>query len=298
LVGPDRRRAEGRDEETARPVPGPGRRVAARVLHAGRVGAGRPRLDQGRQGLTERGTLMPARRPNRLTPRTVTRTARPPIQVEKSLPAGLTGNLNGGVRDMSAAMAVAQLQTLGQQIAMPRDPFPYAFGPGTPLLPAPLDPTRPDTGRAEPRIYEYPVSWNIPGINHRLVPWQVLRQAANVGVIRDCIRIRKNEVTSLEWDITLTQDAVEAAQRKDPGKSRADIEQDLQKQLADVRQRVTAFWKKPDRGNGLAFGDWMTEALEEHLVLDALAIYPRFTYGGELYSLEILDGSTIKPLLD
>jgi len=241
---------------------------------------------------------MPARRPNRLTPRTVTRTARPPIQVEKSLPAGLTGNLNGGVRDMSAAMAVAQLQTLGQQIAMPRDPFPYAFGPGTPLLPAPLDPTRPDTGRAEPRIYEYPVSWNIPGINHRLVPWQVLRQAANVGVIRDCIRIRKNEVTSLEWDITLTQDAVEAAQRKDPGKSRADIEQDLQKQLADVRQRVTAFWKKPDRGNGLAFGDWMTEALEEHLVLDALAIYPRFTYGGELYSLEILDGSTIKPLLD
>lgn len=241
---------------------------------------------------------MPARRPNRLTPRTVARTARPPIQVEKSLPAGLTGNLNGGVRDMSAALAVAQLQSLGQQTPMPRDPFPYAFGPGTPLLPAPLDPTRPDTGRAEPRIYEYPVSWNLPGINHRLVPWQVLRQAANVGIIRDCIRIRKNEVTSLEWDITITQDAVEAAQRKEPGKSRSDIEQDLQKDLADTRQRVTAFWKKPDRGNGLAFGDWMTEALEEHLVLDALAIYPRFTYGGELYSLEILDGSTIKPLLD
>lgn len=248
---------------------------------------------------------MTARRPNRMRPKQVTaaEAARGPagarnVSVEKSLPAGLTGNLNGGVRDMSVAVAAAQLQTLGVQTPMPRDAFPYAFGPGTPLLPAPLDPTRPDTGRAEPRIYEYPVSWNIPGVNHRLVPWQVLRQAANVGVIRDCIRIRKNEITSLEWDITLTQDAVEAAQRKEPGKARADIEQDLQKELADVRQKVTTFWKKPDKGNGYAFGDWMTEALEEHLVLDALAIYPRFTYGNELYSLEILDGSTIKPLLD
>lgn len=247
----------------------------------------------------------PARRPNRMRPKQITAAtaARGPAgtttpSVEKSLPAGLTGNLNGGIRDMSTAVAAAQLQSLGVQVPMPRDQFPYAFGPGTPLLPAPLDPTRPDTGRAEPRIYEYPVSWNIPGVNHRMVPWQVLRQASNVGVIRDCIRIRKNEITSLEWDITLTQDAVEAAQRKDPGKARADIEQDLQKELADVRQRVTAFWKKPDKGNGYGFGDWMTEALEEHLVLDALAIYPRFTYGGELYSLEILDGSTIKPLLD
>lgn len=242
---------------------------------------------------------MPARRPNRLTPRTVTRRiAKPPIQIEKSLPAGLTGNLAGGVRDMSAEVALSQLQSLGQQTPMPRDLFPYSFGPGTPLLPAPLDPVRRDTGRAEPRIYEYPVSWNIPGVNHRLVPWAVLRQASNVGVIRDCIRIRKNEITSLEWDITLTQDAVEAAQRKDPGKARADIEADLQKQLADVRARVTEFWKKPDKGNGYSFGEWMTEALEEHLVLDALAIYPRFTYGGDLFSLEILDGSTIKPLLD
>ena len=242
---------------------------------------------------------MPIRRPGRIIPRTVTRrVAARPMSVEKSLPAGLTGNLAGGVRDMSAQIATAQLQTLGEQAPMPRDTFPYAFGPGTPLYPAPLDPVRADTGRAEPRIYEYPVSWNIPGISTRLVPWQVLRRASNIGVIRDCIRIRKKEIVSLKWDISVSQDAVEAAQRDAPGKSRADIEADLQARLAPERARITAFWKKPDRGNGYDFGAWMMQALEEHLVLDALAIYPRYTLGGDLYSLEVLDGSTIKPLLD
>ncbi|EOD66897.1 minor capsid protein [Amycolatopsis vancoresmycina] len=245
---------------------------------------------------------MPARRPGRIIPRTVTRrVAARPLSVEKSLPAGLTGNLAGGVRDMAAQVAVAtqqQLQHLGEQTPMPRDTFPYAFGPGTPLYPSPLDPVRADTGRAEPRIYEYPVSWNLPGTSTRLVPWQVLRRASNIGVIRDCIRIRKNEIVSLKWDISVSQDAVEAAQRDAPGKSRADIEQDLQARLAPERARITAFWKKPDKGNGYDFGAWMMQALEEHLVLDALAIYPRYTLGGDLYSLEVLDGSTIKPLLD
>lgn len=242
---------------------------------------------------------MPARRPNRLTPRTVTRKQRPAPSIEKALPSGLAGNLGGGVRDMTAAMQAAQqLRVLGEQNPMPRDMFPYSFGPNVPLLPAPLDPTRADTGRAEPRIYEYPVSWNLPGQQHRLVPWRVLRQAANIGVIRDCIRIRKNEVTSLGWDIALTQDAVEAAQRDDPNAARADIERGLQDKLAPDRQRLKDFWEKPDRGNGLSFGAWMTESLEEHLVLDAWAIYPRYTHGGDLYSLEVLDGSTIKPLLD
>jgi hypothetical protein len=39
-------------------------------------------------------------------------------------------------------------------------------------------------------------------------------------------------------------------------------------------------------------------ALEETLVIDALAIWPQKTVGGELYGLQILDGATIKPLLD
>jgi hypothetical protein len=62
--------------------------------------------------------------------------------------------------------------------------------------------------------------------------------------------------------------------------------------------RMRQFWQTPDPLNGLSFKDWLGMAIEEILVLDALAIYPRKTLGGDLYSLEIIDGSTVKPLLD
>jgi hypothetical protein len=37
--------------------------------------------------------------------------------------------------------------------------------------------------------------------------------------------------------------------------------------------------------------------IEEMLVIDATTIYPRYTKGGGLYSLDIIDGATIKPLI-
>ena len=37
--------------------------------------------------------------------------------------------------------------------------------------------------------------------------------------------------------------------------------------------------------------------LEDMLVIDAATIYPRFTRGGSLYSLDVIDGSTITPLI-
>lgn len=55
----------------------------------------------------------------------------------------------------------------------------------------------------------------------------------------------------------------------------------------------------PDRINGMSFPEWVATALEEMLVIDALSIYPNKTLDeANLHSLEILDGATIKPLLD
>lgn len=182
---------------------------------------------------------------------------------------------------------------------LPRDVFPYAFGPGIPLVPAPLDPTRRATGRAEPRIWEYPVSWNLPGTGQgRLVPWKTLRDAANLPLIRDCLRIRKSEIQGLEWDFGLTRRALDRAQRDQPGEGRLDVERTLREKLVGDIDRVTDFWEVPDPGNGYTFAEWINMFLEEQLVLDALAIYPRYTLGGELYAMEILDSTTIKPLLD
>lgn len=215
--------------------------------------------------------------------------------------AGLA-NTGGRVRSAEEVIAATGMARPGELTAvpLPRDTFPYSFGPGTPLYPAPLDPTRRDSGRPEPRLWEYPVSWNLPSATDsaRLVPWKILRDAALLPLIRDCIRVRKNEVLDLEWDITLSKRAVAAAQRAQPGVSRLDVETQLLDQLAGEIERAVHFWQTPDPGNGYTFVEWLSQALEEHLVLDAIAIYPRRTLGGDLYSLEVLDASTVKPLLD
>ena len=206
-----------------------------------------------------------------------------------------------GARDVSGlAQALAQALAQTGQRAEPllRDTYPYQFGPGIPLQPAPLDPVRPDSGRAEPRLFEYPVSWNLPGTRNRMVPWRVLRESAERGLMRRCIEIRKRETSTLDWDIVLSDAALETALREAPDTARADVEAGLRDRFAGAREAAKKFWQMPDRGQGLVFSDWLSQLLEEHYVLDAVAIYPRYTYGGDLYSLEILDGSTIKPLLD
>ena len=195
--------------------------------------------------------------------------------------------------------AGANPQTSGAFNALPRLDPQVAFGPGLPLLPAAIDPVRRDTGRPEPRFTEYPVSSNLPGVSDRLVPWKVLRDAAAAGGIpRRCIQIRKDEITTLEWTIAIAKDAVAKAEADNPGSSRADLEADLRKRLGPEIARCTAFWERPDPGQDEDWPDWIGKLLEEHLVLDAVAIYPRRTYGGDLHSLEILDGTTIKVLRD
>jgi hypothetical protein len=202
------------------------------------------------------------------------------------------------VTSLINAASSAGRQIPGVANPLPRtDPL-VAFGPGMPLFPAAIDPVRPDTGRPEPRFNEYPVSSNLPGVSDRLVPWKVLRDAADAGGLpRRCIEIRKAEVTTLDWAVTITKQAVEAAQ-SDSGRPRSEVEGELRQKLSGDIVRCTEFWEKPDRGQDEDFTEWLSKLLEEHLVLDAVAIYPRLTYGGDLYALEILDGSTIKPLRD
>lgn len=190
-------------------------------------------------------------------------------------------------------------QVTGVMNPLPRTDPMVAFGPGVPLIPAPLDPVRQDTGRPEPRLTEYQVSTNLPGMSDRLVPWKVLRDAAGVGgLARRCIEIRKAEVATLDWTITISQGAAEKAQADHPGMSRSEIEAELGKRLGPEISRCTTFWQEPNPREGENFSEWISKLLEEHLVLDALAIYPRRTYGDDLYALEIIDGSTIKVLRD
>ena len=59
--------------------------------------------------------------------------------------------------------------------------------------------------------------------------------------------------------------------------------------------RALSFLSRPDRRR--SFADWLRILLEDLLVIDAATIYPRYTRSGALYSLDVIDGATIKPLI-
>ena len=218
-------------------------------------------------------------------------------QIEKApsnLPAGSVVMTEQQMRDANTQ------NTYGQQTPLPRNPIlsGVPFGPSTPIMPGAINPLR-DDGRADPRRYEYQVAQNINiGTAQKLVPFDTLRGAAEqIDIVRRCIEVLKAKISGLDWDITIAEDASEKIIAEIGGDHTRAMSQARSK-FSDEIYRVRTFWENPDKANGLTFIDWMMMSLEEVLVLDAWAIWPQRTVGGDLYGLQILDGSTIKPLLD
>jgi len=171
------------------------------------------------------------------------------------------------------------------------------FGPSVALTPSAINPLG-DDGRPDPRRWEYPVAWNIFVTEQRIVPWKVLRVAADqIDLLRRCVEVTKSKIASLDWDIVFSESASEKISAEYGG-DHVRAMQKARDEYGDEIARLRDFWQTPDRINGLSFKDWLGMMLEEVLVLDALAIYPHPDLKGNLHSLEILDGSTIKPLLD
>lgn len=192
-----------------------------------------------------------------------------------------------------------QQSGIGTSVPLERNPnlATVPFAPGMPIIPGAINPVRPD-GRPDPRRYEYQVAQNINITETRLVPFKTLRAAADqIDIIRRCIEAMKNKMVGLDWDIVLTDDATEKV-AKETGLSALRAQQVAKENFTPEIARLRAFWKHPDPSNGLIFADWLNMALEDVLVLDAWAVWPQKTIGQDLHGLQILDGSTIKPLID
>lgn len=172
------------------------------------------------------------------------------------------------------------------------------FPPATPLIPALINQPRPD-GRAEPRKYEFPVAWNIQIVEQRNIPFRVLREVADgADIVRKCIEVNKAIISGMDWDITINEDAVSRVMA-DSGVGSTQAAQLVREKYAAEITAAKDFWRMPDRMNGMSFQEWWMMALEEVLVIDALSIYPNKTLDNKaLHSLEIIDGTTIKPLLN
>lgn len=185
----------------------------------------------------------------------------------------------------------------GRLLPRPEEWLTAQFGPQWPLPVEPLDKPRPDSDMAEPRVWQYPFSWNIQLFDQRGIPWETLKQASESPIFRACIEVRKNELAALAWQIRVNPVVSEEIARSSR-RSKVDVENELRDKYDSEIKRLTDFWMIPDRRNGRDFGEWISVLAEEQLVWDAMAIYPRRTYGGDLSDLMIIDGSTIKPLLD
>lgn len=222
--------------------------------------------------------------------------------VEKAAnPAQFTGahtsDVSALVRALTEQMGHYDLDIEGRPLPRPQEWLSSQFGPQWPLTPEPLDRPRPDSDLPEPRVSEYPFSWNLQYNDSRAVSWETLRLASETPLFRACIETRKTELCELDWAIQISKTAAEDIARKSR-KSRMDVENDLREKHEEEIKRLTDFWTMPDRRNGREFSEWIGVLLEEQLTWDAMAIYPRRTYGGNLSDLLIIDGSTIKPLLD
>ena len=145
----------------------------------------------------------------------------------------------------------------------------------------PQEPVQPRAEPGEPpRIFQY-----MPGANIALTPrsgqpvgFQLLRETADgLDILRIVIEKRKSMMKGLEWDITAL----------DP-RSKAD--------LTSKVKEVKTFLHKPDKDN--FFDEWLGMLLEDVYVIDAPAIYKHRTNGGKLWALELVDGATIKLLID
>jgi hypothetical protein len=216
------------------------------------------------------------------------------VEKAPNLPVGATTMTE---QEMRNAGVIGQ--SYGSSNPLPRNPWMsmVPFGPGTPITPGAINPLRAD-GRPDPRRYEYQVAQNINVTETRFVPFKTLRASADqIDILRRCIEVIKGKVTGLEWDIVLGQDAMEKV-KSESGTDHIRAMAQARDKFNDEIDRVRTFWENPDKSNGLTFTDWLMVALEEILVIDALAVWPQKTVGGDLYGLQILDGSTIKPLLD
>ena len=201
---------------------------------------------------------------------------------------------------ISEAQMTQALSQFGTSVGLPRNPLSgnVPFSSGVPIIPGAINRLRED-GRPDPRRYEYQVAQNINITETRLVPFKTLRAAADqIDIIRRCVEVMKHKLVGLDWDIVLAPDAAEKVMSETGEKTYTRAMELAKTKYAEEIHRARKFWEVPDVSNGMVFTDWLNMAAEEILVLDAWAIWPQKNVKGDLLGLQILDGSTIKPLMD
>lgn len=148
------------------------------------------------------------------------------------------------------------------------------FAPGVPMAPVIADDEK-------PRVFDYMSGVNLymtPRSGYGLLPFSALKNFAETSdAVRIVVEAIKREIRSAEWHITA----------EDP-KDETDYSREI--------RRLTAAWRMPD--GVTEFDAWCNAVLEDMLVYDAVSLWLDTDASGGVLSVEQIDGSTIRPLLD
>jgi len=128
------------------------------------------------------------------------------------------------------------------------------------------------------RQFDYPAGYNIriTPRSEESVSFSQMRALADAyDLLRLVLETRKDQIVKLTWNFK----PIDEKQKSD-----------------DRVKQLKAFFRSPDKEH--TWQTWLRMLLEDLFVLDAPAIYPRPTRGGGLYALELVDGATIKRVLD
>lgn len=143
---------------------------------------------------------------------------------------------------------------------------------------SPLQPITPygPPNQTFPRSWDYQTGFNLELAPRQLSAFHMMRILSRTwSLLRDCIETRKDQMTRIPYEI----------QFKDKPKKES-------KSLDDLRE----FFRRPDRKN--TFKRWKRLIMEDVLVIDAPALYVWPSQAGTPYAINVLDGASIKPLID
>jgi HK97 family phage portal protein len=134
-------------------------------------------------------------------------------------------------------------------------------------------------------VWDYPVGVNTiyTPRSYEAISFEELRRLADGhDITRLAIETRKDQLEKFDWNIRV---------RSDRSALGADA-----RDAAQRARRIAEFWRRPDGER--PFATWLRELLEDLLVLDAPALELRRNRGGAVIGLDVIDGATIKVLVD
>ena len=146
------------------------------------------------------------------------------------------------------------------------------FSPGLPPVP---------TDKQQVRAWDFSPAQNLQWTPRSIEPFGFpsLRSFSNVELVRLAIETRKDQIEGLDWNVTVRGDR----------RKRVDAVERI--------RSVERFMRKPD--GVTPFASWMRLLMEDVLAIDAPSVERRWNGSGDtLAALEVVDGATIKLLID